>query len=101
MADISATNPVVVPASGTMTYDKWYLTQLLGKIDPEHAMLTVHLNRAALVDGQWNLMPRSQNSEISFTLDAWKEISSTPEIAAAINSIVSAVVAYATKKNLL
>lgn len=100
MADIIATNPVVVPAEGSVTYNKWYLTKLIGDINPNKAQLSITLNRAAL-KGDNMLLMDGKGSKSSFTLDIWKEMSETPEIATAIQAVLTAVVAYATKKNLL
>ncbi len=100
MAEIIATEPVVVPGSTEITYDKWFLTQLVAKISPEKAFTVVHLNRSAVVDGKTVLMS-GKNSDISFTLDVWKEMVETPELAAAMEIVLNAVVAYATKKKLL
>ena len=98
---IDATTPVTVPGTAQVVYDKWYLTQLIGKFSPETAPLIVHLRRASITNAGTTLMPNSKDSEISFTVDAWKEMTDTPEIAAAMGAILNAVVAYATKKKLL
>lgn len=101
MADIIASEPVVVPGSNEVTYDKWFLTQLISKVSPTKAFTVVHLSRAATVDGKTVLMPNSGKNEVSFTLDIWKEMQDTPELATAMEAVLGAVVAYATKKNLI
>ncbi len=100
--EIPATNPVVVPAEGSVTYDKWYLTQLIAKVSPDAAPTIVTLRRSAVVNGQPVLMPNtSENATVSFTLDVWKELATTPQLAAALEAVLVAVTAYATKKKLL
>jgi len=100
--EIPATSPVVVPAGASVTYDKWYLTQLVAKIDPTAAPVIVQLRRSAVVNDQPVLMPaKTEDASVSFTVDIWKEMASTPELAAAIEAVLQAVVAYATKKHLL
>jgi hypothetical protein len=106
MASIPATNPVTVPATGSVTYNFWFLTQLITKVSPDKAPITVHLTRAAQdAQGNWTLMPRASGSEISFTLDMWNEMANDPTIgpliSAAMDSITAAVVAYGQSKNLL
>jgi len=98
---IVATNPVVVPGTSQVTYDQWYLSQLILKADATKAFTVVHLTRSATVDGQTVLMPPGQNSEVSFTLDVMKEMANTPELGTAMEAVLAAVVAYGTKKNLL
>lgn len=102
MTDMIATNPVTAPAVPSIVYDKWYLTQLTGKFDVKNGRTIVTLNRANLTNGQWTLMPTSEKaSEVSFTLDLYKEMQNTPELASAFQSVLAAVTAYATKKSLL
>lgn len=102
MPDINASSPVVVEGSSSVTYDKWFLSQLIAKINPDKAFTVVHLTRSATVDGKTVLMPKSRNeSEVSFTLDVWKEMQDTPELAAAMDAVLTAVLAYANKKKLI
>lgn len=103
MADIIATKPVTAPAVGSVTYDKWFMTQIIGKFDGSSGPTVVRLRRAAKnQDGSWNLMPNTtEDAEVSFTVDVFKEMANTPELAAAMASVMSAVTAYASKKNLL
>jgi len=100
MPDIKASKPVTVAATGEVVYDHWFLTQLIAKVSPEKAFTIVHLNRSAVVDGKHVLMD-GKDAEVSFTLDVWKEMTATPELAAAMEAVTTAVLAYATKKNLL
>ena len=101
MADINATNPVVVPAQNAITYDKWYLTQLVCQLSPTAGPTTVTLNRATNASGSWVLMPRGQGSSVTFNLDLLKEAQQVPEVASAMDAVTAAVVAYASSKNLL
>lgn len=102
MAEIVASSPVVVPGTSEVTYNKWYMTQLVVKATPDKVFTIVHLNRSAEVDGKTVLMPgNKKDSEVSFSLDVLKEIPSTPELAAAMEAVVNAVIVYATKKDLL
>ena len=102
MTDINASAPVVVPASNSVTYDKWYLTQLVGKVGLTSAPFSVRLQRAAKNGSTWTLMPLSDpNAEVTINLDMFAEMTSTPEIAAAMDAVNAAVVVYATKKNLI
>ena len=97
---IQASNPVVVPGTSETTFDQWYMTQLIVKASPEKVFTVVHLNRSASVDGQVVLMD-GKNSDTTFSLDILKEMAGTPELAAAMEAVTSAVIAYATKKNLI
>ncbi len=102
MPDISATTPVSEPSKPAITYDKWFLTQLIVKSSPDSCPSIVHLRRSAVVDGKTVLMPNTtEDSEVSFNLDVFKEMGATPELATALNSVLTAVVAYGTKKKLL
>ena len=102
MADINATKPVVVPATTSVSFDKWFLTQLLVKANPDSAPVFVDLHRSAVADGKVVLMPgRGEDSSVSFKFDLWKEVANTPELAAAMDAVLNAVVAYGTKNKLL
>ncbi len=102
MADIIATNPVTEPATGSVTFDKWFMTQLIAKLDPISGKTIVHLKRAAKTTGGWVLMDSdADTSEVVFSLDIFHEALTTPELATAIDAVTTAVVAYATKKHLL
>ena len=102
MADIIATEPVVAPAVGSITYDKWFMTQLVANINPTSCKANVHLRRANINGGTTTLMAgNTESAEVAFTVDVFKEMAGTPELAAAIEAIKTAVIAYATKKNLL
>jgi len=101
MANINATTPVSTPAVTEVTYNEWFLTQLIIKADAGKAFTIVHLTRSATVNGQTVLMPSGQNSEVSFTLDLFKEAANTPELGTAMAAVLSAVEAYATKQKLL
>jgi hypothetical protein len=105
MTDIPASSPVTVPGTDSVTYNQWFLTQLIAKIDPVKAPIVVHLTRATNASGSWVLMPRGPGSEISFTLDVWNEMANDPTvgplITSAMESITAAVVAYGQSKNLL
>jgi hypothetical protein len=102
MADINASEPVVVPGTSGVTYDKWFLTQLISKVSPARANTIVHLTRAGTVDGKTVLMPADgDKSEVSFSVDIWKAMGETPELATAMEAVLNAVVVYATKKKLL
>ncbi len=99
---ISASVPVVEPAIGSVTYDQWFLTQLICKADPTSAPTIVHLRRAATVDGKTVLMPNiSEDAEVSFSIDIFKEMVNTPSLAVALAAVQSAVIDVATKKKLL
>lgn len=103
MADINASAPVTAPAVGSLTYDKWIVTKLVANIGLEKSPLMVKLNRAAKTADGWKLMPDTAegNESITFNLDVYKEAAGTPEVAAAIEAITSAVIAYGTKKKLI
>ncbi len=101
MADINATTPVVAPAVGSVTFDKWFMTQIIGKIDDKKAPVTISLRRAAKTESGWDLMPVDKNSDVTFTVDVFKESVNTPELAAAMEAVLNAVIAYGTKKGLL
>lgn len=99
---IPATNPVVAPAVGTVTYDKWFLTQLIVKASPTAAPAIVHLRRAAVdTNGNSVLMPAGAGSEISFTIDIFQQMQAFPALETAMNSVLEAVVAYASANKLL
>jgi transposase len=102
MADINATKAVTAPAVGSVTYDKWFMTQIIGKFDGTSGQTIIKLRRAAKEGDKWLLMPNStSDAEVSFTLDVFKEMANTPELAAAMATVTAAVTAYASKKNLL
>lgn len=102
MADLNATKPVVAPAVGEITYDKWFMTQLIGKFDATSGQTNVRLRRAAKEGDKWVLMPNTtEDAEVSFSLDIFKEMATNPEMAAAFGAVLTAVQAYAAKKNLL
>jgi len=97
---ISASKSVSVAATSAVTYDQWFLTQLIVKSTPDKAFTVVHLNRSATVDGKSVLM-EGNDAEVSFTLDIWKEMATTPELQTAMAAVLTAVEAYAQKKNLI
>jgi hypothetical protein len=99
---IPATNPVVAPAVGSVTYDKWFMTQLIIKASPTNAPAIVHLHRSA-VDGNGvtTLMPNGPGAEISFNVDIWQQMQAFPQLETAMEAVLAAVVAYATAKKLL
>jgi len=102
MTDIAATAPVTTPAVPSMVYDKWYMTQLTGKFDATSGKTIVNLRRANKTGDVWTLMPNdSHTAEVNFSLDIFKEMATTPELATAFASVLAAVTAYATKKSLL
>src|SRR4051812_20952795 len=99
---ISASAPVTVAGTSSIDYNEWFMTQLIIKANADKAFTIVHLNRSATIDGKTVLMPSSEDkSEISFTLDIFKEMTNTPELATAMGVVLAAVQAYAAKKNLL
>ena len=100
---ITASNPIVSPAVGSMTYNEWYLTQLIMKATPTACPTIVHLHRASTdqTTGVTTLMPNGPGAEISFTVDIFQQLTTYPEFATAMNSVLEAVIAYATAKNLL
>ena len=100
---IPATTPVVSPASEAITYDKWYLTQVVMKSTPTTCPTVITLTRASqAVDGSWTLMPSSQNSSITFNVDIFSDIKSgDTAMGSAMESFVAAISAYATAKKLL
>jgi hypothetical protein len=99
---ISASQPVAAPAVSGINYDKWFVTQFLAKLDGTKAKTSIHLQRANLDNGVV-LMPESEDgsSGIAINLDMMKEMADTPELGALMDAINAAVLAYATKKNLL
>lgn len=100
--DIIATKPVTAVAVPSMVYDKWYMTQLSGKFDATNGKTIVQLQRANKTGNVWTLMPNdTHGSEITFSLDVFKEMATTPELATAFAAVLEAVTVYATKKNLL
>lgn len=102
MAEINATTPVTAPAVPQMVYDKWFLTQISGKFEATSGKTVIRLRRANKTGDVWTLMPNdTEDSEVSFSLDIFKEMVDTPELASAFSSVLSAVMAYATKKSLL
>ena len=102
MADINATAPVTSPTVPEMVYDKWFMTQLTGKFDATTGKTIVNLRRANKTGEVWTLMPNdSHTSEVSFSLDVFKEMATTPELVTAFAAVLAAVTAYATKKSLL
>lgn len=101
MPEIIATEPVVTPAEASVTYDKWFLTKMVSNVSPDRGTIIVNLRRSAIVDGKTVLMPKSDNSDVSFNVDLYSEIPNTPELAAAMEAVLTAVVAYGTKKKLL
>ena len=76
---ISATTPVVTQPTPGITYDSWFITQLVGKFSPSSAPTIVTLTRASQnSDGSWTLMPNTTpNSTVTFNVDILKEMSST------------------------
>lgn len=97
---IQASTPVTVPGTQQVVFDQWYLSQLIMKADANKAFTVIHLNRSATVDGKTVLMD-GRDADKSFTLDLFKEMADTPELATAIQAVQAAVLAYATKKNLI
>src|SRR4051812_30416096 len=98
---ISATTPVVAPAEASVTYNQWFLTQLIVKADEDSAPAIVHLRRSATVDGKTVLMPNGPTAEISFTVDIFKQLANFPAFGTALEAVLSAVVAFASSKKLL
>lgn len=102
MPDINATTSVTAPAVPEMVYDKWFMTQLTGKFDGTSGKTIVNLRRANKTGDVWTLMPNdTHNSEVSFSLDVFKEMVNTPELGVAFESVLEAVTVFASKKNLL
>ena len=98
---IEAKIPITVPGTEQVTYDQWFLSQLIIKAEPGKASTVVELTRSTTVDGNSVLMPRGEGAKVSFTLDAYKEIANTPEMAVAMKAVFDAVFAYANKNNLI
>jgi hypothetical protein len=103
MADIIASAPVTQPAVGSMVYDKWFMTQLVGKFGPEKGPTIVTLQRANLTNGVWTLMPNTTpEATVTFNVDIFKEMTNgNATLASAFNAVVEAIDAYATSKKLL
>lgn len=99
---IPATNPVVAPAVGSVTYNQWFMTQLIVKASPTSAPAIVHLHRSATdANGVITLMPSGPGAEISFTLDIYQQLQAFPSMGSAMNSVIEAIIAYAGANNLL
>lgn len=99
---IPASNPVVAPAVGSVTYNQWYLTQLIIKSSPTACPAIVHLRRSAKDgDGNTILMPNGPGAEISFTVDIFQQLQAFPSLETAMESVLTAVIAYATDKKLI
>lgn len=99
---IPASNPVVTKPVEAMVYDKWFLTNLNAMISPDRGTMNIQLNRSNETDGVTNLMSKnSPGAVLTFNLNIFKEMADTPEIAHAMESVLSAVIAYAAKKKLL
>jgi hypothetical protein len=99
---IPATNPVVAPAVGSVTYDQWFLTQIILKATPTSAPTIVHLHRSATdANGNVTLMPNGPGAEIAFTVDIYQQLQAFPSLETAMGSVVQAIIDYATAKNLL
>lgn len=100
---IPATNPIVSPAVGSITYNQWYLTQLIVKATPTTCPAIVHLRRAATDPntGVISLMPNGPGAEVSFTVDIFQQLSPLPAFATAMNAVLEVVLQYATAKKLL
>lgn len=103
MANISATAPVTAPAVPSMVFDKWFMTQMVGKFNTTAGPTIVTLQRANLTNGVWTLMPNnSPEATVTFNLDIFKEMAKGNEkLAAAFNAVVDAIDDYATDKKLL
>ena len=99
---IPATNPVVAPSVGSVTYDKWFMTQLIVKASPTAAPTIVHLRRASTdSNGVTTLMPAGPGSEISFTVDIFQQLQAFPALETAMGAVLEGVLAYASAKKLL
>ncbi len=102
MADINATKPVTAPAVPAMVFDKWFMTQIIGKFDATSGQTNVRLRRANKTGDTWTLMPNdTKDAEVSFSLDIFKEMAKNPSMAAGMNAVIEAVTSYANQKNLL
>jgi hypothetical protein len=100
---IPASNPIVSPAVGSVTYNEWYLTQLIVKATPTTCPTIVHLHRASTdpTTGVVTLMPNGPGADISFTVDIFQQLTTYPAFGVALNAVLDAVLTYATAKNLL
>jgi len=104
---IAATKPAVSQAVAAVTYDKWFVTQIVGKFTPTSGLTTISLQRAAQnTDGSWTLMPNNTpGASVTFNVDIIKEITSGDSDAAlmqtAYDAVVAAVSAYATAQKLI
>jgi hypothetical protein len=103
MANIAATTPVTAPAVASMVFDKWFMTQMVGKYSSTTGPTIVTLQRANLTDGVWTLMPNTTpDATVTFNLDVFKEIAGgNTALATAFEAVVTAIDNYATAKKLL
>jgi hypothetical protein len=99
---IPASNPVVAPAIGSVTYNEWYLTQLIIKSNPTSCPAIVHLHRSAKdSNGNTILMPNGPGAEISFSVDIFQQLQAFPSLETAMESVLTAVITYANAKKLI
>ena len=102
MADIAATTPVTAPAVASMVFDKWFMTQMVGKYSPTTGPTIITLQRANLTNGVWTMMPNtSPDATVTFNLDVFKEMATNPLLATAFEAVLTAVNSYATAKHLI
>ena len=102
LPSIPATSPVVAPAAPSVTYNSWALTELIVEASVHSAPTNVILRRCGLdSSGNTVLMPLGPNATTTFNLDIIKEAATTPDLGAAMGAVLSAIIEWATAKNLL
>lgn len=100
---IPATTPVVAPPAPSITYDRWFCSQIISKFTAGKNMFTCHLRRATKIDGIWVLAPVSKDSDVSFTVDPFDPafVTAHPEIRAALIPLFEAFHTYAAAEKLV
>ncbi len=98
MEVINATAPAVVPAIGEKVFDQWSIKRFV--FDLDQWSVRVVLNRSRMVDGKNELMVGADAQKV-VVVDLSEDMAETPEVPAAMNAVLGAVVAYCTKHNML
>lgn len=102
MPIIDATNPLVVPATEEVAYDKWVIYELnLKPFSRTQTNAFVTLQRARVVGGdvEYATGPNSMKSILIENLEA-KGID-FPAVPAALTALATAIVEYGSANNLL
>jgi hypothetical protein len=100
-ASIPATTPVVVPPGPQLTYDRWWLTNLMvnaGDPNKPVSVMAALKRQATLPDGTKQLHPQAVTLSVP---DVFAQAEKTPEVAAAISQLLAAITAIGKAQGVL